>query len=134
MAKKVTIEMSETQARLILAAVEEWFRLRLGQHSELENGLAFLGYNHKEAKEGEFDRRIIKRDAISEILKAVFRIVFPDYGIPQEKTPEVQIAGDIWSQLRWELSDKEPWASTPFQLGTEPMVKVTVEDANDDNL
>jgi hypothetical protein len=27
MAKKVTIELTETQARTVLAAVEEWFRL-----------------------------------------------------------------------------------------------------------
>ena len=126
--KKVTIEMTETQARLVLAAVEEWFRLRMGQHSELENGLAFLGYNHKEAKEGEFDRRILKRNAIHEVIGAALRIAFPNYGVPIENTPDVNIVSDIWSQLLWELSTKEAWMSTPLQMGTEPMVKVTVED------
>ena len=127
--KKVTIEMSETQARLVLEAVEEWFRLRMGQHSELAEGLAFYGYDHKTAEEGEFDRRIQRRRAIAEVLKAVMRIAFPDvYGVVYENTQEVNIASDMWSQLRWELSNKEEWRSEPFQMGTEPMVKVTVED------
>lgn len=127
--KKVTIEMSETQARITLAAVEEWFRLRMGQHSELSEGLAFYGFDHNNAKEGEFDRRIQKRQAISEVLKAAMRIAFPDsWGAVYENTPEVNIASDMWSQLRWELSNKEEWRGEPFQIGAEPMIKVTVED------
>ena len=126
---KVTMEMTEKQARLIQYAVEEWFRLRVGQHSELAEGLAFYGYDHNTAKEGEFDRRIQKRSAIAEVLLAVMRIAFQDnYGVVYENTPEVNIASDIWSQLRWELSNKEEWRGEPFQMGTEPMVKVTVED------
>lgn len=132
--KKVTIEMSETQARIVLAAVEEWFRLRMGQHSELAEGLAFYGYKHDEAKPGEFDRRIQRRSAIAEVLKAAMRIAFPyAFGVIYENTPDVNIASDIWSQLRWELSTKEEWMSTPFQMGSEPMVKVTVEDVEDGN-
>lgn len=57
--KKITIEMTEKQARLVLAAVEEWFRLRMGQHSELAEGLAFYGYDHSTAKEGELDRKSV---------------------------------------------------------------------------
>lgn len=128
--KKVTIEMSATQTRIVLAAVEEWFRLRMGQHSELAEGLAFYGYKHDEAKPGEFDSRIQRRSAIAEVLKAAMRIAFPDvYGVIYENTPEVNIASDIWSQLRYDLTEeKTEWMSTPFQMGSEPMVKVTVED------
>ena len=130
MAKKVTIEMTETQARLILAAVEEWFRLRLGQGSDLSNGLAFLGYKHSEAKPGEFDLRIERRDNLEACVRAMLEIAFPwrKHGISVPVEPEVHIVSDIWSQLRWDLSTKEEWMSTPFQMGTEPMVKVTVEE------
>lgn len=64
MPKKVTIEMTETQARLVLAAVGEWFRLRMGQGRDLADGLAFLGYKHSEAKPGDFDLRIERRDCL----------------------------------------------------------------------
>jgi hypothetical protein len=130
--KKVTMEMTETQARLVLEAVEEWFRLRMGQHSELSEGLAFYGYDHNTAYEGEFDRRIQRRSAIAEVLKAAMRIAFPDsYGAVYENTPDVNIASDIWSQLRWELSPRNEYATTPMQLGPEPMPKITVEDVDD---
>ena len=133
MPKKVTIEMNETQARLVLAAVEEWFRLRLAQRSDLANGLAFLGYDWNKGHqkdEKEFDRRIERRNSIDAVIQAMLDIAFPyiKHGIPFEVTPETHIASDIWSQLRWELSTKDEWMSTPFQMGTEPMVKVTVED------
>ena len=133
MSKKVTIEMTETQARLVLEAVEEWFRLRLAQRSDLANGLAFLGYdwnsgNQKDEK--EFDRRIERRNSLDVVIGAMLDIAFPyiKHGIPFEVTPETHIVSDIWSQLRWELSNKEQWMSTPFQMGAEPMVKVTVEE------
>lgn len=131
MSKKVTIEMTENQARIVLEAVEEWFRLRLAQRSDLANGLAFLGYDWNKANQNrEFDKRIERRNALDTVIQAMLDIAFPyiKNGIPYEVTPETHIASDIWSQLRWELSDKEEWRSTPFQLGTEPMVKVTVEE------
>ena len=130
MAKKVTMELTETQARLVLAAVEEWFRLRMGQSSELANGLAFLGYKHDPENKSAFGSRIIRRNAIDEVIKAMFRIACPDYGRPMEIEPEVHIVSDIWSQMRWELSTKEDWMSTPIQLGPEPMPKITVEENN----
>lgn len=128
MAKKVTIELTEAQARTVLAAVEEWFRLRMGQYSDLANGLAFLGYKHDPENKLAFDRRIVKRDAISEVIKAMLHIAFPDYGTPGKIEPEVHIASDIWSVLRYELSTKEAYMSTPFQMGTEPLPKITVEE------
>lgn len=129
--RKVTIEMSETQARIVLAAVEEWFRLRMAQGHDLANDLAFLGYKHSEAKPGDFDLRIERRDNLDAIVRAMLEIAFPwrKHGISVGVEPDVHIASDIWSQLRWELSPKNAiWDRTPFQMGTEPMVKVTVED------
>lgn len=127
--KKVTIEMSETQARIVLEAVEEWFRLRLGQYHQTADGLAFLGFRYSEDKRDEFDERITRRNHINYILSAVMNIAFPYTSVPITTYPEVNIASDIWSQLRWDLSEKDTtWDRTPFQMGTEPMVKVTVED------
>jgi hypothetical protein len=129
MAKKITIEMTETQARLVLESVEEWFRLRMGQYHQTADGLAFSGFHYSEEKRAEFDDRIMRRNHINLILKAVMDIAFPYSIVPRELDPDVHIASDIWSQLRWDLSEKDAiWDRTPFQMGTEPMVKVTVED------
>lgn len=124
MAKKVTIELTETQARTVLAAVEEWFRLRMGQSYDLANDLACL-----KPGESDFDKMIVRRDAIEELLRAMFRIAWPHCGVPEEVQPYVHVASDIWSTLRYELGPKEEWCSTPFQMGPEPLPKITVEES-----
>ena len=130
MAKKVTIELSEAQVRIVLSAIEEWFRLRMGQYSDLANDLAFLGYKKDPEKPNEFDRRIGKRDAILEVVKAMLRIAFPEYGTPRMVEPEVHVASDIWSALRYELGPKTEWCSTPFQMGPEPLPRIIVEESD----
>jgi hypothetical protein len=130
--KRVTIEMSETQARLILTAIEEWFRLRMGQSHDLANGLALLGYDRKNPDTEKFDACMRKRDALQAVIDAMLKIAFPwrGYGMGHEIQPEVHIASDIWSQLRYELDPQTEWGYTPFQMGSEPMVKVIVEEVN----
>lgn len=125
MAKKVILELSETQARTVLVAVEEWFRLRMGQPYDLADGLAFLNYKH--GSEG-FDAAIHRRDAITHVIQAMFHIAWPHYGTPREIPPEVHVASDIWSALRWELSEKGEWDRTPFQMGPEPLPKIEVRE------
>lgn len=128
MAKKVILELNETQARTVLAAVEEWFRLRMGQCWDLSDDLGFMGYKHDPQNTSAFDERIQRRDAIREVLSAAMRIAFPGNGVPMKSIPEVHVASDIWSALRWELSEKGEWDRTPFQMGPEPLPKITVEE------
>lgn len=123
MPKKVTIELTETQARTVLAAVEEWFRLRLGQPDNLANDLACLKYG-----ESDFDKVLVRRNAIDELIRAMFRIAWPYVGVPREVPPYVHVASDIWSTLRYELGPKTEQCSTPFQMGPEPLPKITVEE------
>ena len=130
MAKKVTIELTEAQARIILTACEEWFRLRMGQYSDLANDIAFMGYKNDPKNPKEFDLRLAKRDAIQEVIKAMLHIAFPVYGTPEQIEPRTHIASDIWSALRYELGPKTMYCSTPFQMGPEPLPKITVEEDN----
>lgn len=134
MAKKVTIELTEPQAKVVLTAVEEFFRLRMGQAnlSGLADDLAFATYDRsKDTDRKGFDLAIQRRDNINHVLKAIFHIAWPIYGAPEKRSECELIAGDIWSQLRWEMSTKEPHLSTPFQIGPEPLPKVTIEGDND---
>lgn len=130
---KVTIEMNETQARTVLAALEEWFRIRMGQDFDLANGLAFLGFKNDPQHPERFDAAIQRRDSIQAVIRAMFNIAWPNHwGTPDNIEPEVHIASDIWSQLRWELSTKEEWMPPPFRMGPEPMPKITVERTEDE--
>lgn len=134
MAKKVTIELTERQARTVQAALEEYFRLRMGQANlnGLADDLAFDVYDRNKDTTGKgFDLAIQRRDNINHVLKAIFHMAWPIYGAPEKKSEPVLIAGDIWSQLRWEMSTKEPYVATPIQLGPDPLPKVTIEGDND---
>lgn len=134
MAKKVTIELTERQARTVQAALEEYFRLRMGQANlnGLADDLAFDVYDRSKDTTGKgFDLAIQRRDNINHVLKAIFHMAWPVYGAPEKKSEPVLIAGDIWSQLRWEMSTKEPYVATPIQLGPDPLPKVTIEGDDD---
>lgn len=134
MAKKVTIELTERQARTVQVALEEYFRLRMGQANlnGLADDLAFDVYDRSKDTTGKgFDLAIQRRDNINHVLKAIFHMAWPVYGAPEKKSEPVLIAGDIWSQLRWEMSTKEPYVATPIQLGPDPLPKVTIEGDND---
>ena len=138
MAKKITIELTEPQARIVLTAVEEWFRLRMGQANlnGLADDLAFAGYDRCRDTGGKyFDQRIQRRDNINEVLKCAFRIAWPTYGAPEKKMPGVDVAGDIWSALRYALSQKDGiWGpAPPIQLGEEPLPRISVEEKDDDS-
>lgn len=131
MAKKINMEMSEDQARILLAALEEYFRLRMGQANicGLADDLAFATYDRSKDPSGKgFDLAIQRRDSINHILTAIFNIAWPIYGAPEQKSASMLIAGDMWSQLRWELSEKEPYKATPIQLGPESLPKIKITD------
>lgn len=134
MAKKIIMEMNESQARILLTALEEYFRLRMGQAniSSLADDLAFATYDRSKDTSGKgFDLAIQRRDSINHILAAIFRIAWPVYGAPENKPDSVQTAGDMWSQLRWELSEKEPYRATPIQLGPEPLPKIMIANTKE---
>ena len=136
--KKVRLELNEAQAMVVQVALEEWFRLRMGQSFDLANDLAFMGYKRDEAHPERFDACITKRNSLEYVIKAMFNIAWPHYGTPHEVEPRTHTASDIWSVLRHELwkartDGTDQWcmaAATPIKLGPEPLptVTVTLED------
>ncbi len=128
MSKKITIELNERQARIVLSAVEQWFRIRMGQDYEVSDSLAFYGYKKDDKKFGEFDRRIDKRNALHEVMKAIFRIAWPPNGSPGEIDDDTNVASDLYSALRHALDTSEMRSRGPFQMSTEPLPKITITD------
>ena len=129
MPKKVTIELTETQARIVMLAVEEWFRLRMGQPADLASDLAL--YDVKGDKDA-LDQAIMKRGVLEDVIRGMFRIAFPPYGQPRELAHGVNIASDMWSALRYELLDHKDCTFTPYQVGEDPLPKITVMEAKED--
>lgn len=101
--KQYKITLNENQLGIVQYALEEYFRLRMGQTFGLPDDLAGMDHdlspknpNHKRI----FGEYIVRRDAIRNVMKAVFNIAFDQFGVPREKTSDMLIAEDIWDAIR----------------------------------
>ena len=90
------ITLNENQLRLIMLAAEEWSRLRMGQTWDLSDALAFQHYKYGQGDGEEFNRRIILRDAVRDVLDAAMKLAA---GLDEKhwyKTPETETMLDMW--------------------------------------
>ena len=127
--KKYTIELTENQVGVIQNALEEYFRLRMGQSSEFCMGMAELNADlspDNPHHELIFDRYIQRRDHMEEVMRAFFRIAFEPTGYLKEKTDDMLIAECIWDAIRC-VRGLSNWGS-PLQTGSESVPKIKVSE------
>lgn len=126
---KYTITLTEKQISIVQRALEEWFRLRLGQTFDFADDLSSLGVDLSQDNpnhEWLFDMHIANRDWIEEIMKGIFRVLWGAYGAPKEKTEDMMIAECIWDAIRFARGQSR-W-NEPFHIGPEPVPKIEKED------
>lgn len=131
---KYILEITEEQANTIKIALEEFFRLRMNQWSDLANDLAFTGFDYGSHDSMKFNARIERRDSTQRILEAAMDIAQPmrKHGIYPEQTTEMLRAQDIWQVIRHRLwkdrhGDKDDWcvdAREPMPMTDEPLPKM----------
>jgi hypothetical protein len=95
------IELSEKQARVMQAALEEYFRIRLGQWSTLAESLAFSNKDLSSSNpkhEQIFNACCLTRDHLQNLFDAATYIAWPSRSI--QKTEQQMIAEDIWRYVR----------------------------------
>ena len=122
---RYTIELTETQIGVVERALEEWFRLRMGQDMDFCNDMASLNCDlspDNPKHEWIFDMYIARRDHMSELMKAIFRIAFEPKGYLEKKTDDMLVAEDIWDSIRC-ARGRSRWGE-PLHLSEEPMPKV----------
>lgn len=129
--KKYTIELTENQVRVIQNALEEYFRLRMGQEWDFCNNLASINVdlspdnpNHEHL----FDMYIARRDHMQEVLRSFFRIAFEPTGYLKEKTDDMLIAECIWDAIRCVRGLSN--CGSPLHTGSEPVPKIKVSEGN----
>ena len=125
---KYNIELTEKQMRVVMKALEEYFRLRLGQDFDFCCDLASMGTdlspenpNHDKL----FDMYIARINHMGELMSAFFRIAYEPKGYLIEKTDEMMVAECIWDAIRFALGLSR-W-DKPYQIGSEPSPKVEKE-------
>lgn len=126
---KYTIELTEKQLSTVQNALEEWFRLRMGQEMDFCNDLAEMNADLSPENPDHdriFNDYIARRDHMREVMKCFFRIAFEPYGYLQEKTEDMLIAETIWDAIRC-VRGLSRWGK-PLVLGGEPCPKITKEE------
>jgi predicted transcriptional regulator len=128
---KYRLEVTQEQLSVINEALEEYFRIRMGQFWDLADNLAVQNVDlSPENPEHEkiFDLFINTRDCIREILETVNRIL----GLQlRKKTDRMLVAEDIWQVIRHQMwkdrGNKDNWcvdSREPVQWGNEPLPKI----------
>lgn len=118
---KYTIELTEKQLAIVQNALEEWFRLRMGQDMDFCDDLAGMNTDfspNNPNHERILDNYISRRNHMQEIMKAFFRIAFEPFGYLTEKTEDMLISETIWDAIRCARGQSR-WGK-PLVLGGEP--------------
>ena len=127
MAVKYKITLTENQLRIVQKALEEYFRLRLGQDQEFSEDMASLNTNLSSDHpnhERIFEKYIQRRDHLRELMHAYFRIAFEPCGYLEAKTDDMLIAEDIWDTIRCARGVSR-WQG-PLHVGAEPIPDIEV--------
>lgn len=129
---RYTMTLTEKQLSVIQIALEEYFRLRLGQTFDFADDLSSLGVDLSPENPKHnwlLDMHICNRDWIEQVMKGIFRTLWPVYGVPKEKTEEMLVAECIWDAIR--VTRGISRYSKPMQIGTEPLPIITKETKDD---
>lgn len=127
------ITLTDNQLSLLEKAVESYFRVRMGQHFDLAEDVAFKGYDRSSDKNGstEFYERIRRRNDAQDLYDIAYRMACPAEPVGTEAMSN---AIDIWHVIRHQrwldnpnVDHSDHWSTASdvtLQMGTEPLCKV----------
>lgn len=127
--KKYKITLTEEQMAVTQDALEEFFRLRYRQSFDFADDIASQytdlspeNPNHEKI----YDQYIERRDAIMEVMKAVFAIAYGNSYLYESKPKNCKEAETIWDAIRT-VRGLNHWEKA-FQSGDEPIPEIEVID------
>lgn len=131
--KQYNLIINEKQAQVIKIALEEYFRIRMGQTSDLAESLASTGfiYNKEDPENtNKFNEYLKRRDETQLLLNHAIRVSQPVKVWPLPD--ECLIMEDIWQVIRQQLyldrgGDPDGMsveARNPLQVSQEPLPKM----------
>lgn len=129
--KNYELKLNERQLRLINHALEMYFRTQMGQFFDYADELAFTNFDWKNHDDADFDIRCSKKWAGQKEFEKAYAFTSPN-GYLMQKSPDVQLAIDIWQTIRYNLWREKPEPKShdtvesdpPLNLSGEPLVQV----------
>lgn len=128
--KRFILELNEKQLRLVNEALEEYFRIRMGQWNGLADSLASKNIDlspNNPSHDKIFSNFISLRNCVCIVLESVGMMV---WGQPQynPKSEEQLIAEDIWRVIRYRLF-LESGSKDTWRVDSYPPIFVSGESA-----
>ena len=135
------LTVTPKQLAVIQAALENYFRTRMGQYFDLVSDIAFAPKevwdktpNSEVEEKDEIDNisEFARRNAAKELMDAAYKVCVPP-GMYMPKSPEMLIAEDIWRVIRHQLWKERPpeqknsWtvdSAEPLHVGSEPSIRM----------
>lgn len=129
--KMYKLTVSENQARIIMDALESYFRCRMGQFFDLADAIAFKGYDHdKDTDSSEFYHRINYRNDAEDLFNQAYRLASSG-DLFHYKTQDERNAIDIWHVIRHQFWKENPNSRDdttdsypPFPTCDEELIKI----------
>lgn len=131
------LTVSKNQMRIIMNALECYFRNHMGQFRDLADDIAFRGYDiNKDADRSEFNHRINYRNDAEDLFNQAYRLAsFGD--MFHYKTEDERNAIDIWHVIRHQFWKENPNrrddttdSYPPFPTADEELIKIERIDDN----
>ncbi len=127
-----SLAVTEKQLTVLQVALEQFFRLQMGQFTDYCNDIAMDGYVYNKDdpdNSRKFNEFIERRDASRELFEQAFRVAQPRLC---SKTPEMNVAIDMWSSIRHQRWLDRPEPKTrftvdsrePYSWSGEPVMKI----------
>lgn len=128
---KITIECNEEQADLMVAALEDYFRLRMGQADHMARSLADDTFKWDESNpenERLFDKYIERKENLNYVYQSLIKMA---YGNGLKNSDTCRNVCDIWRSLYRAIDGDERNLQLRgyklIQLGTIDLPKIEVE-------
>lgn len=136
MEKMYKLTISKNQLRVIMIALESYFRTRMGQFFDFASDVAKNGFEYtKDNPDNDrlFNEYIYRRNESQELFEHAYDVAAPNH-YERKKTKDMVTAIDIWHVIRHQryLDRKEPKdhytvdAYPPFPSGSEPLPRIEV--------
>jgi len=133
--------VTRNQLRVIMIALESYFRTRMGQFFDFASDVAQNGFVYsKDNPENDrlFNEYINRRNDSQDLFNKAFDVAAPNL-FERKKTTDMVTAIDIWHVIRYQryLEIPEPKnhymvdAYPPFQQSDEPLPKLEKTNGND---
>ena len=128
------VKISKNQLRVIMIALESYFRTRMGQFFDFASDVAKNGFEYtKDNPDNDrlFDEYINRRNDSQDLFEKAFDVAAPNR-YERKKTPDMITAMDVWHVIRHQMYLEYPEpkdhytvdAYPPSPWGEEPLPKI----------